>query len=114
PEPSRDPLDATRREGRVRPHHPPGKQHHRVHRYSTTLALVALMSLFAVSVSSSTAVAAPPSLTIVSPTDGALIANDTPVLVDFRVSHFVFVQPGRVGQVGCRNDGHATVFLDAR
>ena len=98
----------------MRPHPPPGKQHRKVHRYSTTLALVALMSLFAVSVSSSTAVAAPPSLTIVSPTDGALIANGTPVLVDFRVSNFVFVQPGRVGQVGSPTEGHANVFLDAQ
>src|SRR5438094_10594050 len=72
------------------------------------------MSLFAVSVSSSTAVAAPPSLTIVSPTDGALIANGTPVLVDFRVSNFAFVQPGRVGQIGSPNEGHANVFLDTQ
>src|SRR5438094_1381073 len=72
------------------------------------------MSLFAVSVSSSTAVAAPPSLTIVSPTDGALVANGTPVLVDFRVSNFVFVQPGRLGQVGSPTEGHANVFLDAQ
>ena len=98
----------------MRPHPPPARQHRKVPRYSTTLALVALMSLFAVSVSSSTAVAAPPSLTIVSPTDGALIANGTPVLVDFRVSNFVFVQPGRVGQVGSPNEGHASVFLDAQ
>src|SRR3989442_3217791 len=72
------------------------------------------MSLFAVSVPSPTAVAAPPSFTIVSPTDGALIANGTPVLVDFRVSNFVFVQPGRVGQVGSPTEGHADAFLDAQ
>ena len=98
----------------MRPHPPPAKQHRKVHRYSTTLALVALMSLLGVSLSSSTAIAAAPSLTIVSPADGAIIANGTPVLVDFRVSNFVFVQPGRVGQVGSPNEGHASVFLDAQ
>src|SRR3989442_6443289 len=72
------------------------------------------MSLLGVSLSSSTAIAAAPSLTIVSPADGAVIANGTPVLVDFRVSNFVFVQPGRVGQVGSPNEGHANVFLDAQ
>ena len=98
----------------MRPHPPPAKQHRKVPRYSTTLALVALMSLLGVSLSSSTAIAAAPSLTIVSPADGAIIANGTPVLVDFRVSNFVFVQPGRVGQVGSPNEGHASVFLDAQ
>jgi len=67
-----------------------------------------------VSLSSSTAIAAAPSLTIVSPADGAVIANGTPVLLDFRVSNFVFVQPGRVGQVGSPNEGHASAFLDAQ
>jgi len=98
----------------VRPHPPPAKQHRKLHRYSTTLALVALMSLLGVSLSSSTAIAAAPSLTIVSPADGAVIANGTPVLVDFRVSNFVFVQPGRVGQVGSPNEGHASAFLDVQ
>ena len=98
----------------MRPHPPPAKQHRKLHRYSTTLALVALMSILGVSLSSSTAIAAAPSLTIVSPADGAVIANGTPVLVDFRVSNFVFVQPGRVGQVGSPNEGHANVFLDAQ
>ena len=98
----------------MRPHPPPAKQHRKVHQYSSTLALVALMTLLGVSLSSSTAIAAAPSLTIVSPADGAVIANGTPVLVDFRVSNFVFVQPGRVGQVGSPNEGHANVFLDAQ
>src|SRR5207245_7187738 len=90
PQTAPDPLGATRREERVRPHPPPAKQHRKVPRYSATLALVALMSLLGVSLSSSTAIAAAPSLTIVSPADGAIIANGTPVLVDFRVSNFVF------------------------
>ena len=98
----------------MRPHPPPAKQHRKVHRYSTTLALVALMSLLGVSLSSSTAIAAAPSLTMVSPADGAVISNGTPVLVDFRVSNFVFVQPGRVGQVGSPTEGHANAFLDAQ
>jgi len=98
----------------VRPHLPAARQQLEARRHSTLLALVALMSLVGVSLSSSTAVAAAPSLAIVSPADGALIANGTPVLVDFRVSNFVFVQPGRVGQIVLPNEGHANVFLDAQ
>ena len=96
------------------PHPRPPMQHCQVRRFSTVLALVALMSILGVSLSSSTAVAAAPSLTIVSPADGAVIANGTPVHVDFLVSNFVFVQPGRMGQVGSPNAGHANVFLDAQ
>src|SRR3989449_771780 len=113
-QPSRDPLGPIRRKERVKPQPSPAKQHPEVRRFSTILALVALMSLLGVSLSSSTAVAAAPSLTIVSPADGAVVANGTPVLVDFLVSNFAFVQPGRVGQIGSPKEGHANVFLDAQ
>ena len=83
-------------------------------RRSTTLALFALACLLAVSISSSPAAAASPIVTIVSPTEGALVANGTPVLVQFLMSNFAFVQPGRVGQIGSPNEGHANVFLDAQ
>src|SRR5256712_3054704 len=72
------------------------------------------MTLLGVSLSGSTAIVTALTLTIVSPAEGAVIANGTPVLVDFRVSNFVFVQPGRVGQVGSPNEGHASAFLDAQ
>ncbi|HWM53589.1 MAG TPA: hypothetical protein VNP71_10560 [Thermoplasmata archaeon] len=98
----------------MRPQAPTARQHPEARRRSTMLALVALMSLLGVSLSSSTAVAAAPSLTIVSPANGAVIANGTSVLVDFLVSNFAFVQPGRVGQIGSPNEGHANVFLDTQ
>jgi len=83
-------------------------------RRSSTWVLIALITLLVVSLSSSHAAAATPSLTILSPTEGAVIANGTPVLVHFLASNFAFVQPGRVGQVGASNEGHANVFLDAQ
>ena len=64
--------------------------------------------------SASTARAAPPTLTIVSPAEGAVIPNGTPVIVRFVVSNFLLVQPGRVGQIAGPNEGHANVFLDGR
>ena len=98
----------------MRPHPRPPMQRGKVRRVSTMLALVALLSLLGASLSSSTAVAAASSLTIVAPADGAVIANGTPVLVDFRLANFAFVQPGQVGQIGSPNEGHANVFLDAQ
>ena len=83
-------------------------------RRSSTWVLVALIALLGVSLSSSHAAAATPSLTILSPTEGAVIANGTPVLVHFLAANFAFAQPGRVGQVGASNEGHANVFLDAQ
>src|SRR2546428_1987856 len=77
-------------------------------------ALFAFAILLLVSISSSLAAAVAPSLTIVSPTEGAVIANGTPVLVLFQVSNFAFVQPGPVGQISSLNEGHANVFLDAQ
>jgi len=83
-------------------------------RGSTRVALIVLTSLLLVSISSSPVAAAAPALTIVSPTEGAVIGNGTPALVDFLVSNFAFVQPGRVGQIGSPNEGHGKVFLDAQ
>src|SRR2546428_13674692 len=76
-------------------------------------ALFAFAILLLVSISSSLAAAVAPSLTIVSPTEGAVIANGTPVLVLFQVSNFAFVQPGRVGQIGSPHGGHGRGLLDA-
>jgi len=78
------------------------------------VALFAFTALLVASLSSSPAAAVGPTLTIVSPTDGSVIANGTPVLVRFLVTNFAFVQPGRVGQIGSPNEGHANVFLDTQ
>jgi archaellum component FlaF (FlaF/FlaG flagellin family) len=51
---------------------------------------------------------------MVSPADGAIIANGTEVLVQFEVSGFTLTQPGRVGQVATPTEGHANVFLDGQ
>jgi len=83
-------------------------------RGSSMLALGVLTSLLLASIVSSPAAAAAPSLTIVSPTDGVVIGNGTRVLVQFLVSNFAFVQPGRVGQIASPNEGHANVLLDAQ
>jgi hypothetical protein len=78
------------------------------------LALVLLASVAVISVSSPAVRAAPPTLVIVSPVDGGIIANGTEVLVQFEVSGFTLRQPGRVGQVATPTEGHANVFLDGR
>jgi len=98
----------------VRPPKPDAMSDPLARRCSIPLALFAFAILLVVSISSSPAAAVAPSLTIVSPTEGAVIANGTPVLVQFQVSNFAFVQPGRVGQIGSPNEGHANVFLDAQ
>jgi hypothetical protein len=51
-------------------------------------------------------------LTIVSPGDGAIVANGTPLIVHFLVSNFALVQPGRVGQAVAPGEGHLNVFVD--
>jgi hypothetical protein len=78
----------------------------------SAVALLVLVNLLALSASSPTARAASPTLTIVSPADGAVIANGTPAIVRFLVTNFVLVQPGRVGQVVAPSEGHLLVFVD--
>jgi len=51
-------------------------------------------------------------LTIVSPAEGAVFANGTPAIVQFLVTNFALVQPGRVGQVVAPSEGHLLVFVD--
>src|SRR3989454_3445034 len=111
---SRDALRPNPGEERVRPHKSAATSVAEARPRSITLTLFALASLLGVSLSSSPVAAAAPTVTIVSPTDGSVIANGTPVLVLFAVSNFAFVQPGRVGQIGSPNEGHANVFLDAQ
>ena len=56
--------------------------------------------------------AAGPSLSIVSPTNDEVVGNGTPVIVQFAVSNFALVQPGRVGQVAAPTEGHVDVYVD--
>lgn len=80
--------------------------------HSARFAMIFLAGLLVVSMSSPTVRAATPSVTILSPTNGAVIANGSSVVVLFVVSDFTLVQPGRVGQVGTSNEGHANVYVD--
>jgi hypothetical protein len=83
-------------------------------RSRSVIVALLLMSLAAISMSSSTVRAAPPSLVIVSPVDGAIVANGTDVIVQFEVSNFTLTQPGRVGQVATPTEGQANVFVDGQ
>ena len=79
---------------------------------STVLSLLLLAGVLALPLLTSPARAATPALTIVSPADGAVFGNGTPVIVRFLLSDFSLVQPGRVGQVAAPNEGHLRVFAD--
>ena len=83
------------------------------HRRSCVLALT-LMALLAASFSASTAKAVAPALSILSPTDGTIVPGGNPVMVRFAISDFTMVQPGRAGQVGNPNEGHARAYLDGQ
>lgn len=76
------------------------------------VGLILLIGLIAVPLSSSTARAQPPSLTITSPSNNQVIGNGTSVIVTFLVSDFVLVQPGRVGQIVSPNEGHIDLTVD--
>jgi hypothetical protein len=80
---------------------------------STAFSLILLLSTLAIAFASPTARAATPVLAIVSPTDGSIVDNGTPVIVRFVVSNFTLVQPGRVGQGVAPNEGHANAFVDS-
>src|SRR5438132_5165130 len=90
----------------------PRRRNGSMHPRSTVVSLLLFACLSAFSLSSSSARAATPSLAIVSPADGAIAANGTPVIVRFLVSDFMFVQPGRLGQVVAPNEGHLNVLVD--
>ncbi len=85
----------------------------RAGRRSIAVFGILLLSFIALSLSSSTARAATPVLTILSPTEGGIVANGSPVIVRFVVSNFTMVQPGRVGQIVTPSEGHANVFVNA-
>lgn len=76
------------------------------------VAVGVLLGLLTLGSSGSTLGAGSPTLTIVAPSEGSLVANGTPVIVSFLVSNFLLVQPGRVGQIPTAGEGHANVYLD--
>jgi hypothetical protein len=82
--------------------------------FRTAILATFLFGLIALPMSASNVQAASPTLTILSPTEGAVLANGDPALVQFAVSDFVLVQPGRAGQNASLGEGHANVFLDGR
>ena len=76
------------------------------------LALCLLLGTFLLAVTSPSAAAAGPSLSILAPANDQVIGNGTPVIVSFAVANFVLVQPGRVGQVGGPTEGHVDLYVD--
>ena len=73
-----------------------------------------LAGLLALFFAGQPALAAGPSLTILSPANNAIIGNGSPVIVTFSISNFVLVQPGRVGQVANASEGHVNVTVDGQ
>ena len=76
------------------------------------LALGLLLGTFLLAVTSRSAAAAGPSLSILAPANDQVIGNGTPVIVSFAVANFVLVQPGRVGQIGSPTEGHVDLYVD--
>jgi len=71
-----------------------------------------LLGIFLFAVTSPSAAAAGPSLSILAPANDQVVGNGTPVIVSFAVANFVLVQPGRVGQVGSPTEGHVDLYVD--
>src|SRR5207253_9737496 len=80
-------------------------------RSRSCVLVLSLIGVLAASFSASTAKAAAPTLTILSPSDGALVPGGDPAAVRFAVSDFTMVQPGRAGQIGGPNEGHARAYV---
>ncbi|HWM53591.1 MAG TPA: hypothetical protein VNP71_10570 [Thermoplasmata archaeon] len=76
------------------------------------LGLSVLLGIFLGAVTSPSAAAAGPSVSILAPANDQVIGNGTPVIVSFAVANFVLVQPGRVGQVANAGEGHVDVYVD--
>jgi len=54
----------------------------------------------------------PPTLTIVSPADNAVIGNGSPLVVLFVVSNFNLTEPGTAGPGPATNEGHVNVYVE--
>jgi hypothetical protein len=79
---------------------------------SRTMAIAVAIVLmpFLISFSAPDVRAAPPTLRIVSPSDGAVIGNGSPVSVVFAATDFNLTEPGTGGPGP--NEGHVQVFVD--
>ncbi len=91
----------------------PASRHPAARLRSAALSLLLLFAAGALSIGSPGARAATPALTIVTPSDGSVVDNGTPVIVSFSAANFTLVQPGRVGQVVTPNEGYVNVFVDS-
>jgi hypothetical protein len=76
------------------------------------LGLFFVLGIFLFAVTSPSAAAAGPSISILTPANDQVVGNGTPVIVSFAVANFVLVQPGRVGQVVSPAEGHVDLYLD--
>ncbi len=54
----------------------------------------------------------PPTLTIVSPANNAVIGNGSPLVVLFVVSNFNLTEPGTAGPGPATNEGHVNVYVE--
>ena len=79
---------------------------------AATFALSVFLGIFLFALTSPSAAAAGPSLSILAPANDQVVGNGTPVIVSFAVANFTLVQPGRVGQVGGPTEGHVDVYVD--
>lgn len=80
-------------------------------RRSAALSLILLSSLLGLALSSPIGVAIPPTLTILSPAENAIIGDGGPVVVIFAVSDFNLTRPG-TGGTPSPNEGHVNVLVD--
>lgn len=89
----------------------PRRKFQTAHRRSAVLSLLLLSSMIGLVLFTPAGTAAPPTLTILSPAENAIIGNGSPVVVIFAVSDFNLTRPG-TGGVPSPNEGHANVFVD--
>ena len=75
-------------------------------------ALAATFAIGALAFLAPPARAAPPTIVIVAPQDGAVVGNGSAVFVVFRVTDFNPTDPGGVGKLPSPNEGHVEVFVD--
>jgi len=80
----------------------------------TSALLCATMGLLFVlgGAASNARAASPPSLSIMSPANNAVIGNGSPVAVVFTVSNFNLTEPGTGGPGPATNEGHVNVYVE--
>src|SRR2546422_10892831 len=79
---------------------------------AAVLGTLVLLGIFLLAITSPPTAAAGPSLSILAPANDQVVGNGTPVIVNFNVTNFVLVQPGRVGQVVSPAEGHVDLYVD--